>query len=101
MNCFGTKILPLRSSSIDAENSAWMPRIPISTRRLLNVRKNSPRYRKHGIEISPTTKKEIHPSIVPEYAHVIEFALVKLRYRYGSSIDDILMDESLGTSSRI
>ena len=64
------------------------------TRRLINIRKNSPRYRKHGIVISPTTKKEIHPSIVPEYAHVIEFALVKLRYRYGSSIDDILMDES-------
>ena len=48
--------------------------------------------------ISPTTKKIVHPSIVGEFAHVIEFALVKLRYRYGSSIDDILMDESLGDS---
>jgi hypothetical protein len=65
-------------------------------RRLINVRKNSPRYREHGIVILPTARKELHPSIVPEYAHVIEFALVKLRYRYGSSIDDILMDESLG-----
>jgi len=65
-------------------------------RRLINVRKNSPRYREHGIVISPTTKKVIHPSIVPEYSHVIEFALVRLRYRYGSSIDDILMDECLG-----
>ncbi len=67
-------------------------------RRLINVRKNSPRYRKHGIVISPTTKKVVHPSIVGEFAHVIEFALMKLRYRYGSSIDDILMDESLGDS---
>jgi hypothetical protein len=69
---------------------------PYLIRRLINVRKNSPRYRRHGIRILPTTKKEIHPSIVPEYAHVIEFALVKLRYRYGVSIDDILMDQLLG-----
>jgi hypothetical protein len=65
-------------------------------RRLINVRKNAPRYKKHGVKIAPTTKKETHPSIVPQYAHVIEFALVKLRYRFGVSIDDILMDQSLG-----
>jgi hypothetical protein len=65
-------------------------------RRLLNVRKNAPRYKEHGIEIDPTTKKDVHPSIVPRYAHVIEFALVKLRFRYGASIDDILMDPRLG-----
>ena len=65
-------------------------------RRLINVRKNAPRYKEHGIEISPTTKKEVHPSIVTRYAHVIEFALVKLRFRYGASIDDILMDPHLG-----
>ncbi len=64
-------------------------------RRLINVRKNAPRYKKHGIEIRPTSKKKLHPSIVPRYAHVIEFALVKLRYRYGVSIDDILMDPVL------
>src|SRR5437867_958042 len=29
-------------------------------RRLINIRKNSPRYREHGIEISPTTKSEPH-----------------------------------------
>src|SRR5262245_57322495 len=29
-------------------------------RRLINVRKNAPRYRKHGIEILPTTKTEQH-----------------------------------------
>jgi hypothetical protein len=65
-------------------------------RRLINVRKNSPRYKEHGIEISPTTKTEPHPSIVPQYAHAIEFALVRLRYRYGTSIDDILLDHELG-----
>jgi hypothetical protein len=66
-------------------------------RRLLNVRKNSPRYERHGIKISPTTASEIHPSIVPQYAHVIEFALVWLRYRVGASIDDILLDPDLGS----
>src|SRR6267142_5692645 len=65
-------------------------------RRLINVRKNAPRYHQHGIEISPTTKKEVHPSIVPQFAHVIEFALVKIRYRYGASIDDVLIDPGLG-----
>ncbi len=65
-------------------------------RRLFIVRKNSPRYREHGIVILPATRKRLHRRIVPEYAHVIEFALVKLRYRYGSSIDEILMDELLG-----
>src|SRR5204863_5258736 len=64
-------------------------------RRLINVRKSAPRYKKHGIKILPTIKRETHPSIVPKHAHVIEFALVKLRYRYGVSIDDILMDPFL------
>ena len=31
-----------------------------------------------------------------EQMHVIEFALVRLRYRYGASIDDILLDPDLG-----
>jgi hypothetical protein len=30
------------------------------------------------------------------YAPAIEFALVKLRYRYGASMDDILLDPALG-----
>src|SRR5262249_8978129 len=55
-------------------------------RRLMIVRKHSARYREHGIVIRPTTKRASPPRIVPAYAHVIEFALVKLRYRYGSSI---------------
>jgi hypothetical protein len=65
-------------------------------RRLLTVRNNIRRYEQHGISISPATKKEPHVSIVPQYAHVIEFVLVKLRYRYGVSIDDILLDRGLG-----
>jgi len=65
-------------------------------RRLLNVRKSIRRYEQHGIRISPATKTDTHPSIVPQYAHVIEFVLVKFRYLYGVSIDDILMQNSLG-----
>ena len=65
-------------------------------RRLMIVRKNSARYREHGIAIGAATRTTIHPRIAPEHAPVIEFALVKLRYRYGSSIDDILMDTLLG-----
>jgi hypothetical protein len=65
-------------------------------RRLINIRKNIRRYEKHGISITPATKGDTHPSIVPQYAHVIEFALVRLRYRYGASIDDILLDPNLG-----
>ena len=65
-------------------------------RRLINVRKNRQRYEKHAIRISPSTQQERRPSIVPQYAHVIEFALVRLRYRYGCSIDDILLDPQLG-----
>jgi hypothetical protein len=65
-------------------------------RRLMTVRKNIRRYEKHGISICPATKTEPHVSIVPQYAHVIEFVLMKLRYRYGASIDDILLDRKLG-----
>ena len=65
------------------------------SRRLINIRKNKTRYQKHGIVLSPTTKKDPKPSVVPGYAHVIEFALVRLRYRYGVSIDDILLDTEL------
>jgi hypothetical protein len=65
-------------------------------RRLLNIRKGIRRYEKQGISIAPATRSDTHPSIVPQYAHVIEFALVRLRYRYGASIDEILLDPSLG-----
>ncbi|MBI1915921.1 MAG: hypothetical protein HYS12_14475 [Planctomycetes bacterium] len=66
--------------------------------RLMHIRKNSKKYARHGITLSPTTRKEPRQSIVPQYAHVIEFALVRLRYRYGASIDRILADPELGES---
>jgi len=78
-----------RQLGLDASRSHFI-------RRLMIVRKNTTRYRLHEIAIRPATKSTILPQIGPEYAHVIEFALVKLRYRYGSSIDEILMDEQLG-----
>lgn len=64
-------------------------------RRLINIRKNPARYSKQGIELPKSTKVTPHPSIVPQYAHVVEFALSRLRYRYGVSIDDILIDPDL------
>jgi len=66
-------------------------------RRLINIRKNPARYKKHGIVLPRATKIEPHPSIVPRYAHVIEFSLARLHSRYGVSIDDILIDPELGT----
>lgn len=65
-------------------------------RRLLNIRKNPSRYAKLGIALRPTTKSDPQPSIVPLYAHAIEFAMVRLKYLYGASIDDILLEPSLG-----
>ncbi len=65
-------------------------------RRLINIRKNPARYKKHGIILPPATRIEAHPSIVPRYAHVIEFSLARLHSRYGVSIDDILIDPDLG-----
>ncbi len=64
-------------------------------RRLLNIRKNPARYSSLGLSIQVATKTNPQPSIVPRYAHVIEFALSRLRSRYGVTIDDILLDPSL------
>jgi hypothetical protein len=49
--------------------------------RLLRIRNGAKEYARRGVKLSPTTRKEPHVSIVPQYAHVIEFALVRLRYR--------------------
>ncbi len=65
------------------------------TRRLQNIRKNPSRYAKHGL-IFPKSEKSQTPSIVSEYAHVIEFALSKLRIRYGATIDDVLISPEYG-----
>jgi hypothetical protein len=64
-------------------------------RRLQNIRKNPARYKKFGMLIPEATKIVPHPSIVPQYAHVIEFALARLRSRYGVTIDDVLIDPVL------
>lgn len=64
-------------------------------RRLLNIRKNPSRYSKHGIVLPKATKVTPHASIVPQYAHIVEFALARLRLRYGVTIDDILIDPDL------
>jgi len=64
--------------------------------RLMHIRKNSKKYTMHGITLSPSTRKEPRQSILPQYAHVIEFVLVRLRYRTGASIDRILADPELG-----
>jgi hypothetical protein len=77
-----------RKSGLDAPAVALV-------HRLLHIRKNAKKYAQHGITLSSTTRKEPRPSIVSEYAHVIEFALVRLRYRYGATIDRILADPEL------
>jgi len=64
-------------------------------RRLINIRKNKARYEKQGIVLPESTVVEPKPSIVPSYAHVIEFSLARLHSRYGVSIDDILLDPAL------
>lgn len=66
------------------------------TRRLINIRKNIRRYEIHGITLRHALDAASYDSIVPSIAHVIEFALVRLKYRHGASIDDILMDDILG-----
>ncbi|MCC6579840.1 MAG: hypothetical protein IT440_05315 [Phycisphaeraceae bacterium] len=62
------------------------------TRRLINIRKNPTRYAKQGIILSSSTANEPQPSIIPRFAHAVEFALVRMRVRYNVSIDDILID---------
>ncbi len=64
-------------------------------RRLQTIRKNPNKYARLGIKIKPATRKE-HTEGVAVFAPVIEFALVRLRYRYGISIDEILIDRGLG-----
>ena len=66
-------------------------------KRLLHVRKTPQLRGRLGLEILPSVGTVPRHSIVPRYAHAVEFALVQLRYRYGSSIDDILLDQGLAT----
>jgi len=66
-------------------------------RRLINIRKNPARYKKSGLILPPVAPDKVvpRPSIVPRYAHVIEFSLARLHSRYGVTIDDILIDPDL------
>lgn len=66
------------------------------TRGLIRIRKNPRRYGEYGIVISPSTAKATQIKISSKYFHALEFALVRLRYRHGASIDDILLDKKLG-----
>jgi len=60
-------------------------------RRLINIRKNPARYRELGLVI-PKAKKHPNDDVADwKYAHVVEFALSKLRLRYNVSIDDIVL----------
>lgn len=67
----------------------------ILNRRLITIRKNPSRYAEHGITLSDTTTTDPQPSVLPDYAHAVEFALVRMKYRHGVSIDDILIDPQL------
>lgn len=65
-------------------------------RRLITIRKAPDRYSKLGIVISPSTRKDAHPELFSRDVYAIEFALVRLKYRYGTSIDDILLESEFG-----
>jgi hypothetical protein len=69
---------------------------PDLVRRLLSIRKNPKRYSDLGIVLARTTKREEHTGLLTVYAPAIEFALVRLRYLHGCSIDEILIDWNLG-----
>jgi hypothetical protein len=64
-------------------------------RRLLTIRKHPDTFRPHGIEISPASQQEKIPRTAKMHTLPIEVALVRLRYRHGASIDDILSDTRL------
>lgn len=78
-----------RTLGLDANDAAL-------ARRVVTIRKNKKRFADLGIRLTPTTRTEPQLSIVPKYAHLVEFALVRLRYRYGASIDEILLEPFLG-----
>jgi len=61
----------------------------------LNIRKNAKKYASHGIVLKATTQR-IHFDALSECTPAVEFSLVRLRYRHGVSIDEILIDPILG-----
>lgn len=77
-----------RTMGIDADDAALC-------RRLLNVRKDSKRYARHGIRLSPSAKDLPTPEVPAGALLLIEFALVRIRYRFGAAIDEMLVNASL------
>lgn len=66
----------------------------VINRRLMRIAKNPGKY---GVTLKRTTRKDPQkPSSAHFYAHAVEFALMRLKYRHGASIDDILIDPDLG-----
>lgn len=66
-----------------------------ASRRLIRIRKDPRFFKERGVVIQPATVSSPHESVVPQFAHAIEFALVRLKYRHGASIDDVLIDPLL------
>lgn len=60
-------------------------------RRLLAIRK-----RTGGGSLSPTTRFDRRPGLVDRFGPAVEFAMVKMRVRYGASVDDILSHVDIG-----
>jgi hypothetical protein len=65
-------------------------------RHLLCIRKNPRKFAQHGIVLAPTSQRDPIAGVMLEYVPAVEFALVRLRYLYGVSIDEILIQQSLG-----
>jgi hypothetical protein len=65
-------------------------------RHLLCIRKNPRRFARHAIALAPTSHRDPIAGVMSEYAPAVEFALVRLRYLYGVSIDEVLIQRSLG-----
>lgn len=62
-------------------------------RRLFQFRKNSGLY---GVTIPRATKRSEHRDYSP-YLFAAEMAIVQMKYRFGASVDDILVDLDIGT----
>lgn len=85
-----------RRFAVECRRKGIELRPPALVRRLIAIRKSPHKARAKGIVLSPTTRKETHPAPRDQDVCAIEYALVRLRYRYGASIDDILIEPELG-----
>jgi hypothetical protein len=60
-------------------------------RRLLRLRKAS-----GGGQLKPTSRREVFADLTEVLGPAVEFALAKVRVRYGASVDDVLADPDIG-----